>query len=112
VQLQQVVVNLVLNATQAMQDVAAGDRAITVSTWGRGDRANVRIDDTGHGLPPEKLETVFDSFYTTKEGGMGIGLAVCRSIVEQHGGAIAAIALPLGARFEFSLPTLDPGDGR
>jgi len=112
VQLQQVVVNLLLNATQAMQDVATGERGIIVSTWRHGARANVRIDDTGHGLPPENLETVFDSFYTTKEGGMGIGLAVCRSIVEQHGGVIAAIALPLGARFEFSLLTMDPGGGR
>ncbi|WP_043976574.1 ATP-binding protein [Novosphingobium sp. P6W] len=104
IQLQQVVVNLVLNAVQAMRDSLSQAGSITISTWAEGAWLKVRVDDVGHGISTDQLERVFDSFYTTKTGGMGIGLAVCRSIVEQHEGAIIATSLPVGARFEVSLP--------
>ena len=104
IQLQQVIVNLILNAVQAMRDGPDRTGAITISTWAEGGWVKIRVDDVGPGIRADQLEQIFDSFYTTKPGGMGIGLAVCRSIVEQHEGTIVADALPGGARFEVSLP--------
>jgi signal transduction histidine kinase len=66
----------------------------------------VAVRDSGTGLPPEKLEDIFDAFYTTKPDGMGMGLAICRSIIEAHGGRLWATPNePRGAAFQFSLPT-------
>lgn len=104
VQLQQVVVNLVLNAIQAMQSVPEEDREIEIATARSGDLVTLTVDDTGPGIPAGAEERVFDSFFTTKPQGMGIGLAVCRSIAESHGGSITAMACPKGARFVLSLP--------
>lgn len=104
VQLQQVIVNLVLNAVQAMRNTPDHMRRVAVSTRAEGDRVVVRVDDSGQGIPLDQLEQVFDTFYTTKPGGLGIGLAVCRSIVEQHQGTIIAAPLAKGVRFEVSLP--------
>lgn len=104
VQLQQVVVNLVLNAIQAMQDLPEDERQIEIATARDGDMVMLTVDDTGPGIAPEARERLFDSFYTTKPRGMGIGLAVCRSIAESHGGSIAALPLPRGARFVLTLP--------
>ncbi len=106
VQLQQVVVNLVLNAVQAMQDVPEEGRRIEIATARDGDMVTLTVDDTGPGIAPEAQERLFDSFYTTKPRGMGIGLAVCRSIADSHGGSIAASSRPKGARFVLTLPHL------
>lgn len=108
IQLQQVVVNLVLNAVQAMQDVAVEDRYIEIRTARDGDRASLVVDDRGSGFPESDRDRLFESFYTTKPQGMGIGLAVCRSIAESHGGTIHAERLARGARFVLSLPVFDP----
>jgi len=107
VQLQQVVVNLVLNAVQAMQDVAEDERRIEIATARDGEMVTLTVDDTGMGIAPGAEERLFESFYTTKPRGMGIGLAVCRSIAESHGGSIFAFPCPRGARFVLKLPHLD-----
>lgn len=106
VQLQQVVLNLIINAVEAMSGVGDGARELLIST-GR-DALNgvlVSLRDSGPGLDPASLEHLFDAFYTTKSSGMGMGLSICRSIVEAHGGRIWAGANePWGAVFQFSLP--------
>lgn len=106
VQLQQIVVNLVLNAVQAMHDVPIDERRLVIATEVRNGSVLLVVEDTGVGFDPLDREKLFDSFYTTKAKGMGIGLAVCRSIADSHGGAIEAVALPRGARFVLSLPAL------
>ncbi|MGL3107971.1 GAF domain-containing sensor histidine kinase [Bradyrhizobium sp. BR 1432] len=106
VQLQQVVLNLIINAVEAMSAVREEPRELLIST-GR-DALNgvlVSLRDSGPGLDPASLEQVFDPFYTTKPSGMGMGLSICRSIVEAHGGRIWASAHETrGAVFQFSLP--------
>jgi len=103
VQLQQVFVNLAVNAIHAM---AGQERRQLLIRTTRVDKRAVRaeIEDTGHGIPPGNLNQLFQSFFTTKRDGMGIGLAVCRSIIEAHGGSIDAANRPGGgARFRFTL---------
>ena len=106
VQLQQVLLNLVLNAIEAMSGVH--DRARELTIVSRRDDANgvqVEVRDSGTGLDPERAERVFEAFYTTKAEGIGIGLSISRSIVEAHGGRLSASAnKPRGAVFRFSLP--------
>jgi PAS domain S-box-containing protein len=106
IQLQQVILNLVVNAVQALTDGGSSGRELLISTSASGpDEVLVSVCDTGPGIPPEDLGRLFDSFYTTKPGGMGMGLSICRSIVEGHGGRIWATANdPLGAAFHFTLP--------
>jgi C4-dicarboxylate-specific signal transduction histidine kinase len=106
IQLQQVMLNLVVNAIEATSAVGGGpqDLLITAGTDEAGDIL-VAVQDSGAGLDPENLEHVFDAFYMTKSGGMGIGLAICHSIIEAHGGRIWAMSnSPRGAIFQFSLP--------
>jgi len=109
VQLQQVLLNLILNAVEAMSGVREGARALLIST---GLEASggvlVTVQDSGPGLNPESFERLFDSFYTTKPGGMGMGLSICSSIVEAHGGRIWATpnAGP-GITVQFTLPIND-----
>jgi PAS domain S-box-containing protein len=105
VQLQQVVLNLILNAIEAMSSVDDVPREVSISTERRrADEILVAVRDSGPGIDPEHLERVFDSFYTTKPGGMGLGLSICRSIVRAHGGRLWAEAnAPTGAVFQFSL---------
>ena len=106
VQLQQVLLNLILNAVEAMSGVSEGSRALRIGTGP--DAAGgvlVTVQDSGPGLHPESVDRLFDAFYTTKPGGMGMGLAICRSIVEAHGGQIwAARAAGPGATVQFTLP--------
>jgi PAS domain S-box-containing protein len=106
VQLQQVALNLILNAVEAMRSVDDRSRELLISTEHNetGD-VLVTVCDTGLGVAPENLERVFESFFTTKSSGVGIGLSICRSILEGHGGSLWANANePRGARFQFTLP--------
>jgi C4-dicarboxylate-specific signal transduction histidine kinase len=106
VQLQQVVLNLILNALQAMGAATEGARQVLITT--RQIELNdlyVGVQDTGPGLSPETLSRLFEPFYTTKPNGMGMGLTICRSIVEAHGGRLWASACqPRGALFQFAIP--------
>jgi PAS domain S-box-containing protein len=105
VQLQQVVLNLILNAAEAMGSVEAEPRELLISTEQDHTGVLVAVRDSGPGLDPAHLERVFDAFYTTKSSGMGMGLSICRSIIEAHGGRLwAAANEPRGAVFQFTLP--------
>jgi signal transduction histidine kinase len=107
-QLQQVFVNLAVNAMQAMVQHDTPGPTVTVRTSRAPDRGIlVEIEDNGPGIPDDHLAHLFDSFFSTKEGGLGIGLSICRSIVEAHGGRIACVNLPVGARFSFTLPAAE-----
>jgi C4-dicarboxylate-specific signal transduction histidine kinase len=104
-QLQQVLVNLMVNAMQAMLGAGVARRAIAVRSRAHGDGVAVEVEDSGPGFAAEHLGSLFASFFTTKPDGMGIGLSICRSIIDDHGGQIAAENAPGGgARFTFSLP--------
>ncbi len=104
VQLQQVLLNLVLNACDAMSDTPPGERLLVVSTTTQGD-ARIEVRDAGSGIPPDSLAKVFEPFETTKHEGLGLGLAICRSIVTAHDGHISAANNPEGgATFVLSLP--------
>src|SRR6266481_5924429 len=106
VQLQQVILNLVLNAVEAMSSVKAGPRDLLIGTEQiQGNGVLVTVRDSGPGIGPENLERVFEAFYTTKTTGVGMGLSICRSIVDTHGGRLWADANePRGAVFRFTLP--------
>ena len=106
VQLQQVILNLMVNAIEAMSGVGEGLRELCIGTAvARSDDVLVTVRDSGPGLDAASLERVFEAFYTTKRGGLGIGLSICRSIVEAHGGRLwASASLPRGAMFQFTLP--------
>ena len=104
VQLQQVLLNLVMNACDAMSDTPPGARLLVVSTTMGGD-ARIEVGDRGSGIAPDQLARVFQPFVTTKPDGLGLGLAICRSIVLAHGGRISAANNPeRGATFVVSLP--------
>ena len=106
VQLQQVIMNLIVNAIEAMSRVGDRSRELTIAS-GKDD-ANavfVEVRDTGPGIDPADLDRLFQSFYTTKPEGIGMGLAISRSIIEAHGGRLSAAAdKPPGAVFQFTLP--------
>ncbi len=106
VQIQQVLVNLVSNAFDAMRQAPPDQRKVEISTAGNGDgEVRLSVRDHGTGLGAEVQEHLFDQFFTTKEQGLGMGLAIVRSIVEAHGGKIGAENAPDGgARFYFTLP--------
>jgi PAS domain S-box-containing protein len=110
VQLQQVILNLIVNAVEAMS-ASEGRRELLIAT--SSDAANgvlVSLRDSGPGLDPKNVDRLFEAFYTTKAAGMGMGLAICRSIVEAHGGRMWASANePRGAVFQFTLP-LEPNE--
>jgi C4-dicarboxylate-specific signal transduction histidine kinase len=106
IQLQQVALNLILNAVQAMSAVSEGARHLTITTSQiELNNLYVGVQDTGAGLNPETLSRLFEPFYTTKPNGMGMGLTICRSIVEAHGGRLwASLCQPCGALFQFTIP--------
>jgi PAS domain S-box-containing protein len=108
VQLQQVVLNLILNAVEAMSSVEADERELLISTeQSEPNGTLVAVHDSGPGIDPEHLELVFEAFYSTKSG-MGMGLSICRSIIAAHGGRLwAATPGPRGALFRFTLPSAE-----
>jgi signal transduction histidine kinase len=111
IQLQQVVLNLLRNAVDAMSEVNDRARDLTIRTEREdGHRVRVLVRDTGTGVPPQSRDALFDAFYTTKRGGMGIGLSVSRSIVERHNGRLWVEPNDgPGTTFAFSVPCR-PGD--
>ena len=106
VQLQQVNLNLIINAIEAMGGIAAPLRELLVTTRSvESSDVLVTVRDTGPGLSPASLQRLFDPFYTTKATGLGMGLSICRSIIEAHGGRLWAEANePRDAVFLFTLP--------
>jgi PAS domain S-box-containing protein len=106
IQLQQVMLNLILNAVDAMSGSDGGSRELLISTEAdEGNGVRVAVRDWGPGLKPESLDRLFDAFYTTKPDGMGMGLSICRSIIEAHGGRVwATTNVPRGAVLQFTLP--------
>jgi C4-dicarboxylate-specific signal transduction histidine kinase len=107
IQLQQVVVNLVINAAQAMVNAVAARRVISIQTMTIDEGSiSCAVEDSGPGIDPEHFNRLFDSFYTTKDSGMGLGLPVSRSIIEAHYGELRADNNSClgGARFSFTLP--------
>jgi signal transduction histidine kinase len=128
VQLQQVILNLLINAIEAMSGVVDGPRELRISSQRVREITNqsekdssqdkaaaqsgwthvlVAVEDSGPGLDPKSLDRLFDAFYTTKPQGLGMGLAISRSIVEAHGGRLWAMAnASRGAVFQFTLPFL------
>jgi len=106
VQLQQVMLNLVLNAVEAMSSIDDGVRELSINTTRNRTDLVVGVRDTGPGIHRENFERIFEAFYTTKSGGMGMGLSICRSIIEAHGGRLwAEVNAPRGALFQFTLPS-------
>jgi len=105
VQLQQVLLNLILNAIEAMRDIGEDERELLVSSRNEPDGVSVEVRDSGPGFAPAARERVFEAFYTTKPGGLGLGLSICRSIIEAHGGRLSASGNEgPGATFQFTLP--------
>jgi signal transduction histidine kinase len=103
--IQQVVLNLVLNGIEAMRDVQDHPRELVIRARGEADQVRVAVHDSGIGLAPQAPERIFDALYTTKPGGLGMGLSISRTIVENHGGRLAVVAQDgPGATFEFTLP--------
>ncbi|MBW5437558.1 PAS domain-containing protein [Bradyrhizobium canariense] len=105
VQLQQVLLNLILNAAEAMDSVEEGARELLIST--QEDQAGlvVAVRDSGPGIDPERLDQIFEAFYTTKPSGTGMGLSICRSIIHAHGGRLwVETNEPRGVVFQFTLP--------
>lgn len=107
VALQQLIVNLIVNAIEAMVENPVATRRLTVALSVEGRNAVVAVSDTGRGIATHAVPHLFDAFYTTKEGGTGMGLAICRRIVTEHAGSLEAISPPEGgARFVVRLPRL------
>jgi signal transduction histidine kinase len=105
VQLQQVMLNLIVNAIQATSGVAEDRRDVLISSEATDEGALVGVRDTGPGLRPDSLPRLFEPFYTTKPDGMGMGLSICRSIIEAHGGRLWATGhTSPGAFFQFAIP--------
>lgn len=106
IQLQQVIVNLLLNSIQAMEAADVRDGSITLTTdVDNNDVLSFSIRDTGPGIPAANIDRIFEGFFTTKEGGLGIGLGICQSIIATHGGSIVATNHENGgAEFRFTLP--------
>jgi len=110
IMLEQVLLNLARNGFEAMTEVPAAERVLQIAatTGGgdeRGERIGVRVTDHGRGVPPEAVPQLFTAFFTTKREGMGLGLSLCRSVIEQHGGQLVYRPRPEGGSvFAFDLP--------
>jgi signal transduction histidine kinase len=110
VQLQQVLLNLIVNAVEAMASLSDGARVLTVkSETSQLDGVLVSVEDSGIGIGADDRERVFEAFFTTKSSGTGMGLAICRSIIESHRGRIwASPGVATGSVFAFTLPSGGP----
>src|SRR5229473_4305754 len=107
VQLQQVLLNLIINAIEAMRDVGEEERELLISSRHEPDGVSVEVRDSGPGFAPADLERVFEAFYSTKPSGLGLGLSICRSIIEAHNGRLwASPNVPRGAIFGFIAPAI------
>ncbi|MGG1947248.1 ATP-binding protein [Trinickia sp. NRRL B-1857] len=107
VALQQLIVNLIVNAIEAMVENSVATRRLTVALSVEGRNAVIAVSDTGRGIATHAVPHLFDAFYTTKEGGTGMGLAICRRIVTEHAGSLEAVSPPEGgARFVVRVPRL------
>ena len=113
VQMQQVLLNLVMNGMDSLENSPPAQRKVTVRVARNGaGLAEVAVSDSGHGIPEDKLTTIFNAFFTTKPNGTGLGLPIARTIVETHGGAIWARNRPGGgAAFHFTLPLTEARSG-
>ena len=113
-QLQQVLLNLVMNAVDAMNLVADRERVLVVRTeTDESDQVLITVEDSGTGIDPAHLNRIFEAFFTTKAQGMGMGLSICRSIIESHGGRLSVSARhPYGSIFRVALPITELGDDR
>jgi len=113
VQLQQVLLNLVMNGIEAMSSSGDGARRIVISTQNVGfDQVQVTVEDSGAGLDPNTMPRIFEAFFTTKSGGMGMGLSISRSIIQNHGGRLWATANDgPGTSFRFTLPKYQGEEG-
>src|SRR5262249_5260597 len=98
---------LIQNGADAMDGLDGGSRQLVIKTLGiEPDSVLVAVQDSGPGVDPEDVDHVFDAFYTTKPDGLGMGLSICRTIIQAHGGKLwAAAAEPRGAIFQFVLPS-------
>jgi len=104
-EIQQIAINLVSNALNALHDTPAGQRRIHICTAPQNDSVSVTVSDNGSGIPEEDLPYIFDAFFTTKADGLGMGLAICRRIIEAYGGQILVENVATGgASFTFTLP--------
>jgi len=109
IQIQQVLVNLIRNAVEAMNDTEFDDRVLTIEASVENEQVSVRISDAGCGIDPDKMDTLFKPFRSSKASGMGIGLSICRTIVEAHGGSISVEPnAPRGTTFNFAIPLAEP----
>jgi signal transduction histidine kinase len=112
VPLQQVLFNLIMNAIEAMSAVTERERRLMIRAV-LNERTNVRVtvEDTGSGIDPAHIDRIFDPFFTTKSHGMGLGLSICRSIIEAHGGKLSALPRsPFGTSFFLTLPSAETED--
>jgi signal transduction histidine kinase len=109
VQLQQVIINMVMNGIEAMEPVTDRPRELVIRSYqDEADQVRITVEDRGIGISAENADRLFNTFFTTKAKGMGMGLSICRSIIEAHGGRLSAAnnAGP-GATFQFTLPLRD-----
>ncbi len=105
IQLQQVLLNLIINAIEAMRDVGEEERELLISSRNEPDGVSVEVRDSGPGFVPADIDRVFEAFYSTKPRGLGLGLSICRSIIEAHNGRLwASPNVPRGAIFGFITP--------
>lgn len=111
VQLQQVILNLLMNSIEAMSTSGLSERRLELRVVRHGAVVAVSVTDSGAGAAPDDLDRMFEAFYTTKPDGMGMGLAICRSIVESHGGRLwASVNQKQGLTLQFSLPIAEPAE--
>jgi C4-dicarboxylate-specific signal transduction histidine kinase len=106
VQLQQVLINLILNAIEAMRTSTDRTRELRIRSARNADRILVQVQDSGPGIKPELAGGIFEPFFTTKADGIGMGLSIARSIIESHGGHLSLVPVSQGALFQFTLPLI------